>query len=145
MKAAPRPLGLLSAVTVSAWNEERQVATLRLDDEHTVEARLGPSLSPLVVQTAVARGELVIAREGAEGWQLLGALRTAPTPGVDRGEEYVIEAQRIRVTADYELALTSGTAQLVLRALGMVETIARTITSRAEGVHKLIGRVLHLN
>ena len=47
--------------------------------------------------------------------------------------------------AGQELSLSAQTAALVLRAAGEVETFAERIISRAEGVHKIIGRMLRLN
>jgi sulfur transfer protein SufE len=76
---------------------------------------------------------------------VLGALRTSATPGIDRGDEFTIEARRIHVRADSELKLVSGLVQIALTATGHVETIARDITARASSVHKIIGRMLHLN
>jgi hypothetical protein len=109
------------------------------------EAALDEALSPAVLKTALARGERVIAQREQGGWVVLGALRTAPTPGIDEGDEYRIKARRIEIEGAHELHLVSGSASLVLRAYGHVETLAHDITARAAGVHKLIGRLLRLN
>jgi hypothetical protein len=57
----------------------------------------------------------------------------------------VIKARRLALTADHEIAMVSGAATLVLRAFGFVETVAQDITTRAAGVHKIIGRMIRLN
>lgn len=44
-----------------------------------------------------------------------------------------------------EVTLTAHGAGVVLRALGEVETYAERIISRADGIHKIIGRMLQLN
>jgi hypothetical protein len=129
---------------VEALDEHRRTATLRLGRQ-AVEAALDPSVEVAVVRTAIARGERVIAQRETEGWVLVGALRTAATPGVDEGEEFQIKAKRIAVHAEHELSFSSNAASFVLRALGQVETIAASITTRASGVHKIIGRVIRLN
>jgi hypothetical protein len=110
-----------------------------------VEAELDPSMHPSVVATAIARGERVIAQREGGIWTILGALRTTPTPGIERAEEYVIEAARVRVRAGDEFTVASGAASLAVRAYGAVETLAEQITSRASAVHKIVGRMLHLN
>lgn len=108
-------------------------------------ATLDPSVHPSVVATAVARGERVIAQREGDAWVVVGALRTSPTPGLEEAEEYVIRAGRVRVNATHEFTVASGTASLAVRAYGMVETVAEQITSRASAVHKIVGRMLHLN
>lgn len=138
------PLVGLVAVRVEALDEAQRSASLRVGRE-LVEARLDPSVDLAVARTALARGERVIAQREPEGWLVLGALRTAATPGVDEGEEFVIKARRVAVEADHELSLVSGAASLVIRAFGQVETLAESITARASSVHKIIGRVIRLN
>jgi hypothetical protein len=39
----------------------------------------------------------------------------------------------------------SGLSSIAVRAYGHVETLADQITSRAASVHKVVGRMLHLN
>lgn len=110
-----------------------------------VAARLDPAVHPLVIEGAIRRGERVlVASEGGE-LVVVGALRTQPTPGIDRAPEYEIAADRLRLVAGTELSLTAKTAAVVLRAIGEVETYADRVISRAEGVHKIIGRMLRLN
>ncbi len=128
----------------TAIDEDGRI-TLRFPDGEEVHASLAPHLDPVVVRTAIARNEpLVVASQG-KSFVAMGALRTAATPGIDPGDDYVIAAKRLRLQGEHELSLVSGATQVVLRALGAVETLAENITTRAAGVHKLIGRVLHLN
>jgi hypothetical protein len=144
-RAAVLPaLPALAALRLASVDEERRTAMVGTGGL-TFEARLDDSLSPAVLVTALSRGEPVIAQREATGWVVLGALRTAPTPGVDEGDEYRIKARRIALESAHELSLVSGAASLVLRAYGHVETLAEDITSRAAGVHKVIGRLLRLN
>jgi hypothetical protein len=110
-----------------------------------VTAALDASVHPAVIDGARARGEReLIERQGAHV-VVIGALRTQLTPGIDRADEYSIEAKRITLRAEEELSLRAQTAALALRAIGEVETYAERIISRAEGVHKIIGRMLRLN
>ncbi|MBX3207576.1 MAG: hypothetical protein KF764_21180 [Labilithrix sp.] len=113
----------------------------------TVEATatLDPSVHPSVVATAVARGERVVVEREAGAWVVLGVLRTAPTPGIEEADEYVIRAARVRVRAKDEFTVASGAASFAVRAYGTIETLAEQITSRASAVHKIVGRMLHLN
>jgi hypothetical protein len=67
------------------------------------------------------------------------------TPGVDKGDDYVISARRLRVEADHELSLKAGTQSLVISAARGIELLAEDITARAAHVFKLIGRTLRLN
>lgn len=139
-----RPIaGALMAATPLAWDETTGTVTLRAGGAERT-ARLAPSVSPIVVQTAVARGEFVVIVEDGD-WVVVGALRTSATPGVDRGEDYVIEAQRIELRADHRAAIVVGAAQIVVDAIDRVEVLAQDITSRARRVHKLVGRILNLN
>ena len=117
-----------------------RIGTVELD------ATLDPSLHPAVVRTALARGERVLVEgDGKQAWTVLGALRTAPTPGIDEADEYVIKAQRVRVETSGEFTVVAGAASFAVRAYGYVETLAEQITSRASSLHRVVGRVLHLN
>ncbi|MCC6527470.1 MAG: hypothetical protein IT373_32785 [Polyangiaceae bacterium] len=112
----------------------------------SVEAARDAAVHPAVLAGAHARGERVLAERGEVGaWVVVGALRTQPTPGIDVADAYTIEAERVTIRAGAEVTLTSRAASLVLRALGEVETYADRIVSRAEGVHKIVGRILRLN
>jgi hypothetical protein len=111
-----------------------------------VAATLDPSVSPVVIAGACERGERVLVEEGEDGAVVvLGALRAQPTPGIDAADEYAIRAKRVSLEASEELSLTAKAAALVLRAAGEVETYADRILTRAEGVHKIVGRILRLN
>lgn len=111
-----------------------------------VAATLDASVSPVVVEGALARRERVLVEEDERGaLVVLGALRTQPTPGIDAAESYAIRAGRLSFEADEELSLSTRAATLVLRAAGEIETYADRIVSRAESVHKIIGRMLRLN
>ena len=108
-------------------------------------ATLDPSVHPSVVATAVARGERVIVQREDGAWVVLGVLRTSPTPGIEEADEYVIRAGRVRVRAKDEFTVASGASSFAVRAYGTIETLAEQITSRASAVHKIVGRMLHLN
>ncbi|WP_437683374.1 hypothetical protein [Sorangium sp. So ce131] len=139
----PAAAGLVAARLV-AFDAQGRTARLSLGGAE-IEAALDGALSPAVLATALVRGErLVVQREG-EGWVVLGALRTAPTPGVDEGDEFLIKARRVLVAAEHEFAIASGAASLVVRAQGLIETIAHDITARASGIHKIVGRIIRLN
>lgn len=98
-----------------------------------------------VLRTAHERGEPVLVEDREGVLFVVGALRTQPTPGVDAMSHVTIEADRIELKAKEEIALSSGVAAVALRAIGEVETYADRILSRAESVHKIIGRMLRLN
>jgi len=135
----------LHVATAVSFDESAMIVTLGFDEGDRIEARIGRVEAP-VVRTAIAKQEMLVIREDTDGWVVLGALRTSATPGVDKGEDYSIEAKRIEIRGDHEVALISGrTTQIVLRAVGLIDTIARDITTRAEGVQKIFGRMLHLN
>jgi hypothetical protein len=109
-------------------------------------ATLDASVHPTVIAGARERQERVLVEEGRDGaLVVLGALRTQPTPGIDAAASYTIKAERITLEAGEELTLTAKTAALAIRAIGEVETYADRIVSRAEGVHKIIGRMLRIN
>jgi hypothetical protein len=144
-RVLPLPKRRASIQAAIAASFDGTVLRVRFGEDDEADATLSKSVDPIVVQTAVARGETVIVQEAEQGLVVLGVLRTTATPGVDKGDEFVIEANRVKVVAAHDVSLISGTAQLAVRAVGMVETIATNITTRAAGVHKLIGRMLHLN
>ncbi len=143
MEAEPVFLGLV-AVRLVGLHEDERAADLRVGSE-TTRASLDSAVDLAVLRTALSRGERVIAQREATGWIVLGALRTAATPGVDEGDDFVIKARRVAVVAANEFSVVSGAASLVLRAYGQVETLAENITTRASGLHKIIGRMLRLN
>jgi hypothetical protein len=108
-------------------------------------ATIDPAVHRSVVEGALARQERVLVEiEPDGGAVIVGALRTRPTPGLESADEFVIEAKRVAVRAD-EISLATAAAAVVLRAVGEVETYADRIVSRAEGLHRLVGRMLKLN
>lgn len=125
-------------------DEAKRTATLSLG-EATIEAAIDETVDLAVMRTAKTRRERVIATREGNQHVVLGALRTAATPGVDEGEEFLIKAKRIAVVAAHELSAVSGASSLVLRARGYIETVAEDITSRASTVHKIVGRIIRLN
>lgn len=134
----------LAALVVEAFDEASRSATLRLGSA-TVAAKFDAALDPAVIRTARQRGErVIVAREGGT-WIVLGALRTAATPGVDEGDYFVIKARRVAIHAAHEFSAVSGAASFVVRAFGGVETLAKDITARASSVHTIIGRMIRLN
>ncbi len=139
----PRAAALILARVLRCDDGER---TAELDlGGIVVPARLDPVLDAVVVRTAIERGERLLVEEDADGWVVLGALRTSATPGVDAGDEYRIEAKRLRLEGTHDLKLVSGASSLVMRAAGHLELFAQNITSRASSIHKIVGRMLHLN
>lgn len=132
----------LAAVTASVL--EGTTVRIRVGAAE-VSAELDASVHPSVVATAIARGERVVVQREGGAWVVLGVLRTSPTPGLEEADEYVIRAGRIRVRAKDEFSVASGAASFAIRAYGTIETLAEQITSRASAVHKIVGRMLHLN
>jgi len=122
-------------------------ATIRLAiGSQIVAATVDPSVHPTVIRGAAERGERVLAERDESGaWLILGALRTQPTPGIDAADAYTIEANKVTIRGHHEVSIVTEAAGLVVRALGEVETYADKIISRAEGVHKIVGRILRLN
>ncbi|MFT3764717.1 MAG: hypothetical protein QM820_04250 [Minicystis sp.] len=111
-----------------------------------VAATRDPIVHLAVLTGARDRGERVLCERGADGaWVIIGALKVQPIPGIDVADSYTIEADRVTIRAGSEIALTSAAAGIVLRAVSEVETYAERIISRAEGVHKIVGRMLRLN
>ena len=111
-----------------------------------VPATLDSSVHPVVIEGARARRERVLVEEANDGsLVILGGLRAQPTPGIDAAEAYSIKAKRVSVEAEEEISLSTQAAALAIRAVGEVETFAERIISRAEGVHKIVGRMLRLN
>ena len=111
-----------------------------------VSAEVDSSVHPVVLRGAFERGERVLC-EHHEGdkWLIVGSLRAQPTPGIDVASDYVIEADHVVLRGRHDVTLSTEAAGLVLRAIGEVETYAERILSRAEGVHKIVGRMLKLN
>jgi hypothetical protein len=111
-----------------------------------VDATVDASVHPAVLRGAAERGERVLCERDERGvWVVLGALRTQPTPGIDAVDAYTIEADKVTIRGRSEVSIVTEAAGLVVRALGEVETYADKIISRAEGVHKIVGRILRLN
>lgn len=113
----------------------------------SVVGEVSPVVHASVLRTAMERGEPVLVERAPSGaLTVVGALRTQPTPGVDAMEEIELEADRIHLRGRKEITLsTSGVAQMALRAAGEIETYASRIVSRAEELHKIVGRMLRLN
>ncbi len=116
-----------------------------------VLARVDDGVHPAVVEGALRRGERLLAESDGASLVIVGALRTQPTPGIDAADAYVIQAGSVRIEAKAvsidgeEVALSSKTARIVLRAASEIESFAERIVTRASGVHKIVGRMLRLN
>lgn len=135
--------GLLALVVVS-YDEDTGRVELRQGSQ-SVGARVDATVDPIVVRGALARSERVIAQREEDELVVVGALRTAATPGQDVGDDYVIEARRVILRGQHEVAMSSGESSFVLRAIGRIEVLSRNISSRARGIQKLIARVIELN
>jgi hypothetical protein len=142
-QAAPAFVGL-AAARARSWDADSGVVTLTVG-ERAIQARLAPEVDPVVIRRAVERHEHLIAQPDGAKWVVLGVLRNCATPGIDVGDDYTIEARRVRVKAEHELTLTAGVARIALASLGRIESIAHYITARATAVHKIIGRAIELN
>jgi len=129
----------LTAVRIVGLDVTTRRVILRVGGTEA-DAAIDAAVSTTVLETALARGERVVAQHEAGEWVVLGALRTVATPG-----DYVISARRLRVEADHELSLKAGTQSLVISAARGIELLAEDITARAAHVFKLIGRTLRLN
>jgi len=140
--APPRltALGLGRIMSVDAEGKAEITVAGRI-----VAASVDPTVHVAVLRTAEQRGEPVLIEERGGSYVIVGALRTQPTPGVDKMETITLEADRIELKATQEIAMSSGVAAIALRAVGEVETYAERILSRAESVHKIVGRMLRLN
>jgi len=151
-KLEPAPLPALCLATVIQVRDDDSLE-LRVGDQ-VVEAKL-VHVHRAVMQTACERGEPVLVQRQHDGsYWVAGALRTQPTPGVDAIDEIELDAKRIRLRASEEITMeaastrpgeASATARLALRAAGEIETYATRILSKAEEVHKLVGRMLRIN
>jgi hypothetical protein len=153
----PTPIALAGAgiarlVTVRVIRVEEAARQAVVDvGGREITAELEPSVHPEVIAGAAARGERVLAEVAGDRAVVLGALRTQPTPGIDRAARYAIEAAEVAIVAERvsidgdEVALSSKTARIVLRAASEIESFAERIVSRASGVHKIVGRMLRLN
>jgi hypothetical protein len=109
-------------------------------------ARAAEYVHRAVLDTAAATGEPVLIERALDGsLTVVGALSARPTPGIDAMDEITLEARRITLRARDELRLSSGVASLVLRAAGEIESYAESIVSKAEELHKIVGRMLRLN
>lgn len=146
--------GTLALGTLAAVDRDGEPGwTLtRWSDGAVVTAAMHPTLDLAVARTAARTGEPVVFVERGGGAVIVGALRTRGTPGVDELDEVSIEARtislkgaRVEIDGSEELSLRSQAAFVVLRAASEIESFADRIVTRAEGVHKLVGRMLRLN
>lgn len=143
-QASALPLFALTSAPLLSVSDDGASATVRIGpEEHTVT--VDPSVHVQVLRTALRSAERVIVQRDIGGLSLVGALRTAPTPGVDEGEDYHIQAKRVVIEGEYEVSLKSGKTGVFVRAMGQIESLAETITARASSVHKIIGRIIRLN
>lgn len=127
-------------------------ALTRWSDGAVVIATMHSTLDLAVARTAARSGEPVVFVERGGEAMVVGALRTRGTPGVDELDEVTIAARtislkgaRVAIDGSEELSLRSQAAFVVLRAASEIESFADRIVTRAEGVHKLVGRMLRLN
>lgn len=141
---APKPVAANGLALARIMSISEDGISVRIGDEF-VQAKLEPTLELSVLRTALDRGEpVLVERNGTEATVVAG-LRLQATPGVDKMREIHLEADSITLNAKREVVVRSGLAAMAVRAVGEIETYAERIVSRAEGVHKIIGRMLRLN
>jgi hypothetical protein len=146
LRPVPAPERQRLALVTALVHEVGDTDVVLLLGSARVQAALDASVHRSVIEGARDRRERVLVEEDEDGGLVvIGALRTQPTPGIDAAEAYSIKAKRISLEADEEVSLTAQTAAVVVRAIGEVETYAERILSRAEGIHKIVGRMLRLN
>lgn len=145
--AAPEhAFGSLALAFVTRAQEDEDEIDVRVGGRSLV-AKASPTLQRAILVTAMRTGEPVLVERNADGsLVVVGGLRTQATPGVDDMKEIHLEADRIHLKGRREIVLsTEGVASLALRAAGEIETYADRIVSRAEELHKIVGRMLRLN
>lgn len=138
---ASAPTSLALARLVALEGRRAVVATHR----GTQTATIDPCVHPELLASALQRGERVLLETTGEAAVVVGALRTQPSLGFDRVEEISLEAERVTLRGRRAVALVSEAASITLRAEGEVETVAPQIHTRAEGLHRIVGRMLKLN
>lgn len=125
----------------------------------TLAADVDPAVDVEVLETALEHRDPVIVVTGERRPTIVGALRTRATPGVDamdhvairartvevEAERFSVHATKVAIAADDDITLRAAAAYVALRAAGEIESFAERIVARAEGVHKLVGRMLRLN
>lgn len=139
---SPAALGQLGLAQIESIEGQR--AMVRVGGASFV-AGIDGHVDPIVIASALERAEPVLVEKRGDNLYVVGALRTRATPGVDKMKEVTIEAETIDLRASNQATVRSGPAVLAVRAIGEIETYAEKILSRAEGVHKIIGRMLRLN
>jgi hypothetical protein len=146
--------GALALGNLAAVDREGEPgwALTRWSDGAVMTAAMHSTLDLAVARTAARTGEPVVFVERGGEAVVVGALRTRGTPGVDELDQVSIEAHtitlkgaRVAIDGSEELSLRSQAAFVVLRAASEIESFADRIVTRAEGVHKLVGRMLRLN
>ena len=134
--------GELRALRLRSLGDDTAVLSL---GTRQVQAAIDESVDRAVLEGALSRGERVIAVQEGGTWTLLGVPRTRATPGLEAGDDYTIEANRVKVVANHSFLVRSGPTSFSMRAQGFVETLAKDISTRATAVHKLIGRLVRIN
>lgn len=144
--APAHAFGSLALAFVISASEDDDEIEVRVGGRPLV-AKAAPTLQRAILVTAMRTGEPVLVERNADGsLVVVGGLRTQATPGVDDMKEIRLEADRIELKGRREIVLsTEGVASLALRAAGEIETYADRIVSRAEELHKIVGRMLRLN
>lgn len=142
----PHAFGNLALAFIVGIDEETRAIDVRVGGR-ALQAKASPTLHDAIVATAMRTGEPVLVERGPDGGLIVvGGLRTQATPGVDDLREIHLEADRIHLKGRKEIVLsTEGVASLALRAAGEIESYADRIVSRAEELHKIVGRMLRLN
>lgn len=158
VEAPSGPLSIARIASIARGADGATTVMLRLGRKH-VEAAVDSAIDTEVLETAARSNEAVLVVVEGESITVVGALRTRATPGVDAmdhvairartvdidSETFAVRAQKVALAADEEISLRSRAAFVALRAAGEIESFAERIVSRAEGVHKLVGRMLRLN
>jgi hypothetical protein len=111
----------------------------------TQSATVDPCVHPALLASALTRGERVLVESVGETLVVVGALRTQPSLGFDRVDQIDLEAEQVTLRGRRAVTLVSEAASVTLRAEGEVETVAPQIHTRAEGLHRIVGRMLKLN
>ena len=122
-KKAPERLGPgLHLVHVDLGT--RDATMVRTLDGRRLSAILADEVSPLLLAECRRAGRMMIVCETQHGPTIVGALQTAPAIAHEPDGTLVLEAVRVRITADEGITLEAGTrAKIALESTGKARLV----------------------
>jgi hypothetical protein len=136
---APAPVPSLRTARLIA-SQGRAAKIAWRGSSEAIDAVVAPEVDPQLVARAAARSDAVLVEHAPNERPLIVGVVQTRIP-----DEVEINARVIRLNAEHEILLRSGTGAVRIREDGDIEIVGSRIAASSRGLFRLVGRILRLN